>query len=83
MLAIGGILTFVGFICYIIILVHAFKDSVAQGFLSLCVPFYVFYFMFAKLQSDKKGLLIGGFLGGYIIGYALMIAGGLLEVTPQ
>lgn len=65
---IGLVLNLVGFICAIIILVAAFKESVAQGFLSLCVPFYILYYMFAKYESDKKGLVIGGYLIGVIGG---------------
>jgi len=47
-----------GFVATIIILVEAFKTSVTDGLLSLLVPFYIMYFMFAKLQHSKKTLLI-------------------------
>jgi hypothetical protein len=35
----------------IIVLVAAFRESVGTGFLTLCVPFYVFYFVYAKCES--------------------------------
>jgi hypothetical protein len=73
--AIGGIASFIG---GIIILVAAFKESVGQGFLCLCIPFYVFYFAFAKYESEKKGLVIAVWLGGTvvnIIGALITMAG--------
>ncbi|MDD9935324.1 MAG: hypothetical protein OXT09_17055 [Myxococcales bacterium] len=75
MLAIGGLLLLAATVCQIIILVHAFKESLAQGFLSLCVPFYILYYMFAKFEHDKKAMIIGIALGGAIVGNILMQVG--------
>jgi hypothetical protein len=71
LMALGGLLSLVGFVGWLFIIIHAFKNSVGQGFLSLCVPFYILYYAFAKFQHPKKGLIIALFLGGYIIGGAL------------
>lgn len=62
------LLYLVGFVCGLIILIHAFKTSVGQGFLCLCVPFYVLYYAFAKFQHEKKNLIIGLWLGSFIVG---------------
>ena len=35
----------------IMILVAAFQESVGQGFLTLCVPCYVIYFVFARSEN--------------------------------
>ena len=73
---IGGIATFIG---GIIILIAAFKKSVGTGFLTLCVPFYVLYFVFAQYESEKKGKVIGLWLGGLVlmlIGIGIAAAGG-------
>ena len=59
----------------IIILIHAFKTSVGQGFLCLCVPFYILYYAFAKFQHPKKGLIIALFLVGYGVGATLQQIG--------
>ena len=62
----------VGFVCAIMILIHAFKNGGAlQGILCLCVPFYIIYYMFAKFEHEKKNLIIGGYFGGIIIALAL------------
>ncbi|MCC6875024.1 MAG: hypothetical protein IT378_12020 [Sandaracinaceae bacterium] len=77
-MGVGGLIWLVGFVCHIIILIHAFKASVGEGFLCLCVPCYVLYYMFAKFEHPNKGLIIGGALGASMIG-SLMIqfAGGM------
>ena len=76
-MAILGILSFVfllaGFVGWIIIMIAAFKESAGQGLLCLCIPFYIFYFAFAKFENEKKGLIIAIFLGGYIIGMILQV----------
>lgn len=79
----GSLLAIVGLICIlasavcsIIILIAAFSEDVTQGLLSLCVPFYILYFAFARYQSDKKGLIIAIWLGGGIIGNILSAIGG-------
>jgi hypothetical protein len=35
----------------IIVLIAAFKDSAGTGFMTLCIPFYVFYFVYFKCES--------------------------------
>ncbi len=55
------------FACSIIILIHAFKASVGQGFLCLCIPFYILYYAFARFEHEKKNLILGIWLGGCIL----------------
>jgi translocator protein len=75
LLAIGGLFSIVGLVCNIIVLIHAFKESVSQGFLCLCVPCYILYYMFTKFEHEKKGMIIGGALGGNILGNILTQVG--------
>jgi benzodiazapine receptor len=65
---IGYLFMLIGFVAYVVVLIHAFKASVGQGFLCLCIMPYAIYYLFAKYQSPKKGLITALFLGGYIIG---------------
>lgn len=53
--------------CSILILIHAFKASVGQGFLSLCIPFYILYYAFARFEHEKKNLIIAVWLGAGIL----------------
>ncbi len=74
-LAILGLLfVVVGVVCHIIILIHAFKSSVGTGFLCLCVPCYILYYMFNEFEHEKKGLIIAGYFIGAIVGNCLLRA---------
>jgi hypothetical protein len=74
-LGLGGIFSLVGLVCSIIVLVHAFKTSVGQGFMCLCIPCYSLYYAFSKFEHPKKPLILGGWLGGSIIGNVLVRLG--------
>jgi hypothetical protein len=70
-MGLGGLFYLVGFIFWIIIIINAFKTDTTQGILCLCVPFYILYWVFAKFTHPKKGLIVAGFLGGYVLGAVL------------
>jgi hypothetical protein len=57
----------------ILILVAAFQDSVGQGFLTLCVPCYVFYFVFGRCDSSLIKLL-------FLISLSTRLAGLLIKL---
>jgi hypothetical protein len=76
-----GALAYVGFsilvslAAAIIVLIAAFQDSVGTGFMTLCVPFYIFYFVYAKCDSPlAKALFSVGILGR--VGVFLLPHGG-------
>ena len=54
-------------VCSIIILIHAFKASVGQGFLCLCIPFYILYYAFARFEHEKKNLILGVWIGAWVL----------------
>lgn len=61
-------------VCTVIMLIAAFKRSVGTGFLSLCVPFWIYFFAFKQYQSPKKKVVISIWLAAhvlYIIGVVL------------
>src|SRR5688500_3362741 len=70
-MGLGGLFYLVGFIFWIIIIIHAVKTDTTQGILCLCVPFYILYWAFAKFTHPKKTMIIAGFLGGYVLGAVL------------
>jgi hypothetical protein len=65
------LLNLVGLVCTIIILIHAFKASVGQGLLSLCLPFYILYYAFARFQHPKKNVILAVWLLSLVAGGAL------------
>lgn len=71
--ALTGSITMIVF--SIIILIAAFKKSIGTGFLSLCIPFYIYFFAFARYQSPKKKIIISIWLAAhvlYIIGFVIV-----------
>ncbi len=69
--ALGGILSLV---CTIFILIHAFQKSVGTGFMVLCIPCYVLYYMFSVFEHEKKNMIIAG----YFVGVGLSVIGNVL-----
>lgn len=59
--AIGGI---VQLVCSIFILIHAFQKSVGTGFMVLCIPCYIFYYLHTEFQHEKKDTIVMAFYGG-------------------
>ena len=62
--AIGGIIVLV---CAIRVLIAAFQESVGQGFLSLCIPFYIFYFIWGRWEHEQKNLWGIGIIVGIVL----------------
>jgi len=60
----GIVFALISLVGAIMLLIEAFKVSPAEGFLTLCVPCYAFYFAFAKLDSPNKNLILSLWLGG-------------------
>ncbi len=46
-----------GFICWIILLIEAFKDSVLKGILGLICAFYMVYYGFVESKNENKVLI--------------------------
>src|SRR5690242_10617289 len=78
LMGLGLILNIAGAVGGIWLLVEAFKDEVLQGILCLCVPCYVFYYGFARLDSPQKPLILGLWLGCGIPGAILLNLGQMM-----
>lgn len=46
----------------LVIVIKAFGESIVQGLLCLFIPFYILYYAFARLQSERKGFIVGVWL---------------------
>ena len=71
MVAVAYLLNLVALVCSIIILIHAFKASLGQGFLCLCIPFYILYYAFARFEHPKKNVIIAAWLISAVLGVGL------------
>jgi len=62
-------------VCFLFILIHAFRRSVGTGVIVLCIPFYNLYYGFMQFEHRYKNLIIPGWLGGFGLGAALLTLG--------
>ena len=76
LLLVAVVFSLVSLVCNIIILVDAFKSSVGEGFMCLCVPCYILYYMFAKFEHPQKALIIAGSIGGSVVSNVVQVASG-------
>ena len=66
----GGLLGLSNLVISIVILVCAFQSGIGTGFLTLCVPFYVIYFVFVVNDNSLVKVLFGASLASSLIVYA-------------
>lgn len=81
LMIIGSVLLLVAAVLGLVILIGAFKESAAQGLLCMFVPFYMFYYAFARYKSSKKGLVVGGWATALVLGATLQIVGGVMAAN--
>lgn len=68
-------------VAWIFIIIHAFGRSVGTGFLVLLVPAYVLYYSFSQFEHERKGVIVGVFVGCGAL--AAMMYGALLGSLPS
>ncbi len=78
---IGYLFILIGFVASIVILIDAFKNAVWKGILGFFCGLYLLYYAFTEFTHEKKMLIIGAMIGGYVIGYALMTMGAVGAVA--
>jgi len=63
----GILFSLVSFVATIFIYIDAFQKSVGKGFMVLCIPCYILYYVFGgEFQHPKRQQIIIGWLGGSI-----------------
>ena len=65
--------------CFVVVLIHAFSRSVGTGFMVLCIPLFNIYYGFVQFEHRRKGVVLAGWLGGFVIGVTLRT---LAVITP-
>ncbi len=71
----GLLLIFVSVLCFALVLVHAFQRSVGTGFMVLCLPVYTLYYGFSQFDHRRKGLVLAGWLGAFVLGIVFRVVG--------
>lgn len=62
----GALFSLVSFVASIFILIDAFQKSVGKGFMVLCIPCYILYYVFGsnEFQHPKRQQIITAWLVG-------------------
>ena len=71
----GHLFVLLAVVCSALIMLHAFQRSVGTGFMVLCLPPYLLYYSFSQFEHRRKGLILAGFLGGFVLGVTLRAFG--------
>ncbi|RYG37946.1 hypothetical protein EON81_05165 [bacterium] len=59
-------------VCWVIILIDAFQESLMKGLLCLFCCFYGFYYALFDFEHDNKWLIVIGAFGGGSVSAGLM-----------
>ncbi|MFZ5468872.1 MAG: hypothetical protein ACOZIN_05480 [Myxococcota bacterium] len=73
MTVLGLLLQLLSVACFVFVLLHAFQRSVGAGFMVLLIPFFNVYYGFAQFEHPKKGLILAGWLGLFVVGTVLRV----------
>jgi translocator protein len=76
-------LQIVAALCFVPVMVHAFRRSVGTGFMVLCLPIYTPYYAFSQFEHRYKGMLLAGWLGGFVVAMTLRLIAVHLGVTAM
>ncbi len=73
LLSLAGIACIIGgIVCYIMILIEAFRDEVWKGVVSLLCGLYGLYYSIFEFEHDNKWLIVCGALFGSSVGLFLI-----------
>ena len=76
LVGLGGLCGIAAFVCWLIVLIDAFKNEIWKGIVGLICGFYLLYYAIVEYQADNKWLIVAIWLLGGVVGSALMMAGG-------
>jgi hypothetical protein len=62
--ALGSLCSLVMLVAAIFVYIHAFQKSVGKGFMVLCIPCYILYYLHTEFEHPKKPLITKVFYAG-------------------
>lgn len=71
----GLLFIFISVISFGFILVHAFRRSLGTGLVVLCLPIYSIYYGFSQFEHRRKGAVLAGWLGLFVLGVVCRYVG--------
>ena len=67
----GQLIQFLALTCFVLVLLHAFGRSVGTGFMVLLIPIVGIVYGFSQFEHRRKGLILAGWLGGFVVAVVL------------
>jgi hypothetical protein len=61
---IAALIGLISAVCFLQVVIHAFRRSTGTGILVLCVPFYNFVYAFKQFEHRNKNWILACWLGG-------------------
>jgi uncharacterized membrane protein HdeD (DUF308 family) len=72
----GAIFGLASLVCWIIILIDAFKSAIWKGIVGILCGLYLLYYAFAEFQHEKKWtIVLTALLGGIVANIFYMMGG--------
>lgn len=71
----SSVLFLFAFACFLLVLRHAFQRSLGTGVMVLCIPFYPVFYGFSQFEHRHRGIVLAGWLGGFVAAAALQLLG--------
>ena len=68
-LGLGGICSIVSLVCWVIVLIDAFKNEVWKGIVGFICGLYLLYYAFAEYESENKTAVLVGWLASSALGF--------------
>lgn len=62
-------------VCAIFVYIHAFQQSVGTGFLVLCVPCYIFFYIHDQFQHEHKQTIVTLFYASIAVNVVMRMLG--------
>jgi benzodiazapine receptor len=71
----GMVLILVSVLSFTVVLIHAFQRSLGTGVMVLFLPVYTIYYGFSQFEHRRKGLVLAGWLGSFVLGVVFRAVG--------
>ncbi|MDX2012251.1 MAG: hypothetical protein SFW67_18795 [Myxococcaceae bacterium] len=77
-IVLGLLLQLVAVVCWVIIFAHAFQRSLGTGVMVMLIPIYNLVYAFTQFEHRRKGLVLAGAIGGFVLAVVLRTVGSAL-----
>ncbi|MCU0696573.1 MAG: hypothetical protein MUC96_08600 [Myxococcaceae bacterium] len=77
-IVLGLVLQLVAVACWVLIFAHAFQRSLGTGVMVMLIPIYNLVYAFTQFEHRRKGLVLAGAIGGFVLAVVLRTVGSAL-----